>query len=72
MFEGARGVVIAVALAGLSCHAYCRAQSVAGQAVWREFRDQRGRAIQARVLKVSGEPCLQKEDAVLDQKSPNN
>ena len=55
MFQHAQGVVLAVALAGLFCHASCPAQSIDGQAEFREFRDQRGRAMQARVLKVSGD-----------------
>ena len=55
MLKGARSIVLAVALAGLSCYASCRAQSIDGQGELREFRDQQGRAIQARVLKVSGD-----------------
>jgi len=55
MRKGVRGVLLAVALAGLSCHASCRGQSTDGQGELREFRDQRGRAIQARVLEVAGD-----------------
>ncbi len=61
MFQRARGVVLAVA--ALSCHACCPAQSIDGQGELREFRDQRGRTMQARVLKVSGdEVTVQRRD----------
>ena len=55
MVMSARCVVLSVALASLSCHAICRAQLAEGQGELREFRDRLGRAIQARVLKVSGD-----------------
>ena len=55
MFQIARSVVLVVALASLSCHTSCRAQSVDGQGELREFRDRQGRAIHAQVLKVSSD-----------------
>jgi len=55
MVKNARRVVLAAVLAGLSCYVFCGAQSVYGQGELREFRDRQGRAIQARVLKVSGD-----------------
>ncbi len=63
MLRGARAIVLAVTLAGLFCQASCRAQSTDTQGELREFRDQRGRTIQARVLQVSGDQVtIQRSD----------
>ncbi len=55
MCRGARGIFFATALAGLSWHAFCQAQPADGRGEPREFHDQQGRAIQARVLNVTGD-----------------
>jgi outer membrane protein assembly factor BamB len=61
MFFRAWALVLGLVSAGLQGDAVCRAQTGEGQ--FREFRDQQGRAIQARVLEVSGQSVtLQRND----------
>lgn len=55
MLRNTRFVVLTVALSLLSCCASCQAQTTDGQGELHEFRDQRGRAIQARDIEVDGD-----------------
>lgn len=50
-----RHVVLAVMLLSVLVHASCAAQTSGEQDGYRDFKDQRGRTIQARVLRVSGD-----------------
>lgn len=63
MFRIARYVVLVVALATFFCCLSCRAQTGKSQGELRQFRDRQGRAVQAQVLKVSGdEVTIKRED----------
>jgi len=50
-----RRIVFAAMLLSVIVHASCSAQTSGEQAGYREFKDQRGRTIQARVLSTSGD-----------------
>lgn len=50
-----RRTVFAAVLLGVFVHAFCSAQTSGAEAEYRNFKDQRGRTIQARVLSVNGD-----------------
>jgi outer membrane protein assembly factor BamB len=50
-----RRFVVAATLLSVLAHASCSAQTGSGDSGYREFKDRRGRVIQARVVRVSGE-----------------
>jgi hypothetical protein len=55
MLESVRKVLLLVLFLGLLCPASCSAQPGSGQGGYREFTDSRGRVVQARVLRISGD-----------------
>ena len=55
MFRSARSVVFLAMLLGTCFPASCSAQPGGGQGGYHEFTDSRGRVVQARVLRISGD-----------------
>lgn len=63
MIRGIRYLVFAAMLFGVFVHASCSAQTSDGPGEYRVFKDQQGRQIQARVLRVNGDQVtIQRQD----------